>query len=199
MKAMSTEEPENKSMKTTLRDLLIMAVIAVGVFVGLRTTVQTFVIYGPSMQPSFWEQQRLLVSKVVYRMHDPERFDVVVFHPPHDPRDSYIKRIVGLPGEAVEMIDGKVLIHQPDGNVFEIDEPYIKEPARRNYKSSIIGEGEYFVLGDNRNNTNDSRNGWMADGDAIVGKAWLSIWPPTSWGMADNHHPPDGVASAAAD
>lgn len=199
MKTMSTEEPENKPMKNTLRDLLVMMVIAVGVFVGLRTTVQTFVIYGPSMQPSFWEQQRLLVSKVVYRLHAPERGDVVVFHPPHDPNDSYIKRIVGLPGEYVEMNDGQVFVHQPDGNVIELDEPYIKEPARRDYTSDIIREGEYFVLGDNRNNTNDSRNGWMVDGDAIIGKAWLSIWPPTRWGIAANYPPPEGVASAATD
>ncbi len=187
-------------MKNALRDLLIMTVIAVGVFVVLRTTVQTFIIYGPSMQPSFWEQQRLLVNKVVYRMHDPERFDVVIFHPPHDPSASpYIKRIIGLPGEYVELIDGKVLIHQPDGNVFELDEPYTNEPAKRNYKSTVIGEGEYFVLGDNRNNTNDSRNGWMADAGAFVGKAWLSIWPPTRWGITHNYQPPDGVASAVAD
>lgn len=186
-------------MKNSARDFLIMAVIAVVVFVGLRTTVQTFVIYGPSMQPSFWEHQRLLVSKVVYRLHTPERGDVVVFHPPHDPGDSYIKRIIGLPGEQVEMKDGQVFIHQPDGNVIELDEPYINEPATRDHFSDIIGDGEYFVLGDNRNNTNDSRNGWLADGDAIVGKAWLSIWPPGRWGMAANYPPAEGIASADAD
>ncbi len=186
-------------MKSSVRDFLIMAVIAVVVFIGLRTTVQTFVVYGPSMQPNFWEQQRLLVSKVVYQLHDPERGDVVIFHPPHNPDDSYIKRIIGLPGEYVEMNDGQVLIHQPDGNVIELDEPYIKEPAKRNHVSDIIEEGEYFVLGDNRNNTNDSRNGWMADGDDIVGKAWLSIWPPGRWGMAANYPPAEEIASAAAD
>ncbi len=186
-------------MKNSIRDFLIMAAIAVVVFIGLRTTVQTFIVYGPSMQPNFWEQQRLLVSKVVYRLHTPERFDVVVFHPPHNPDDSYIKRIIGLPGEYVEMKDGQVFIHQPDGNVIELDEPYIKEPARHNYVSDIIEEDEYFVLGDNRNNTNDSRNGWMAKGEAIVGKAWLSIWPPDLWGVAGNSPPAEDIASAATD
>ena len=176
-----------------------MAVIAVAVFIGLRVTVQTFVVIGTSMQPNFWDEQRLLVSKVVYRLHTPERGDVVIFRPPRNPDVPYIKRIIGLPGEYVEMKDGQVLIHQPDGNVIELNEPYIKEPAIRNHVSDIIPEGEYFVLGDNRNDTNDSRNGWMADGDAIIGKAWLSIWPPDLWGMAANYPPAEDIASAATD
>ena len=199
MEAMSTEEPRNRRMRGPIRDFLIMAVIAVVVFIGLRTTVQTFVVYGPSMQPNFWEQQRLLVSKVVYQLHAPERGDVVVFHPPHNPDDSYIKRIIGLPGEYVEMVDGQVLIHQPDGSVIALDEPYIKEPSRRDSVSYITAAGVFFVRGDNRNNTNDSRNGWMADDDDIVGKAWLSIWPPGRWGMAANYPPAEEIASAAAD
>ncbi len=186
-------------MKSSIRDFVIMAAIAIVVFIGLRTTVQTFVVYGPSMQPNFWEQQRLLVSKIVYQLHDPERGDVVVFHPPHNTNGSYIKRIIGLPGEYVKMNDGRVFVHVADGNVIELEEPYIKEPAKRNHVSDIIEEGEYFVLGDNRNNTNDSRNGWMASSDEIVGKAWISIWPPDRWGMAANYPPAEDIASAATD
>ena len=186
-------------MKGPIRDFLIMAVIAVVVFIGLRTTVQTFVVIGVSMQPNFVEQQRLLINKVVYRLHPPERGDVVIFRPPHSPDVPYIKRIIGLPGEYVEMKDGQVLIHQPDGNVIDLDEPYIEGPPGREHVSDIIEEGEYFVLGDNRNNTNDSRNGWMANGDDIIGKAWLSIWPPDLWGMAANYPPAEDIASAATD
>jgi len=185
-------------MKSSLREFLVMLVIAVVVFIGLRFTVQTFVVYGPSMEPSFWENQRLLVNKIVYDMHEPQRGDVIVFKPPHAQRDSYIKRIIGLPGEYVEMKNGRVLIHQPDGTTIELEEPYLKEPATRSHVSSVIPEGEYFVLGDNRNNTNDSRNGWNVHESDIIGKAWLSIWPPGQWGLAANSYPSEQIANAAS-
>jgi signal peptidase I len=95
-------------MRKYIRDILIMVAVAVAIFVGLRLTVQTYVVYGPSMQPTFWEQQRLLVNKVVYKIHEPERGDVIIFHPPNEQRDSFIKRIIGLPGETVEIEDGAV-------------------------------------------------------------------------------------------
>jgi signal peptidase I len=186
-------------MKDTIRDFLAMAAVAVLVFVGLRFTVQTFVVYGPSMEPNFWEHQRLLINKVVYRIHEPERGDVIVFDPPYERRDSYIKRIIGLPGEYVELRGGKVLVHQADGSMIQLDEPYVKEPAVRSYISGVIPDGEYFVLGDNRNNTNDSRNGWTVPAEDIIGKAWLSIWPPGQWGLAANHPPQERIANAAND
>jgi signal peptidase I len=176
-----------------------MVAIAVLVFVGLRLTIQTYVIYGPSMQPNFYEHQRLLVSKLVYSFHDPERGDVIIFRPPYEGRDSFIKRVIGLPGERVEMRQGKVYIHQADGTILELDEPYIEDPAIRQYFSDVIPEGEYFVLGDNRNNTDDSRNGWTVPAEDIIGKAWLSIWPPDMWGTAANYPFPEQAASAASD
>lgn len=186
-------------MNHTVRDFLVMLAIAVVVFVGLRSAVQTFVVLGPSMEPSFGENQRLLVNKLVYRLHEPERGDVIIFHPPHNQGESYIKRIVGLPGEKVVMEYGRVFVHLEDGTSFELKEPYIAEAARRRYESPTIPEGSYFVLGDNRNNTNDSRNGWMTSDDDIIGKAWISIWPPDMWGLAPNYPQQDGVASAASE
>ena len=186
-------------MNKSLRDFLIMIAIAVVVFIGLRTTVQTFVVHGPSMQPSFYEDQRLLVSKLAYKFHEPERGDIIVFRPPYDDRDSYIKRIIGLPGEYVAMKQGRVYIHQADGSVLELDEPYIKEPARHSFAGDPIPANEYFVLGDNRNNTNDSRSGWTVPAEDIIGKAWISIWPPDRWGLAANYPLQEQVASAASD
>ena len=176
-----------------------MIAIAVLVFVGLRITIQTYVIYGPSMQPNFYEHQRLLVSKLVYNFHEPERGDVIIFHPPYEGRDSFIKRVIGLPGERVEIRQGQVYIYQADSSILELDEPYVEDPARRQYSSDIIPEGEYFVLGDNRNNTDDSRNGWTVPAEDIIGKAWLSIWPPDLWGTAANYPFPEQVANAAGD
>jgi signal peptidase I len=176
-----------------------MIAIAVLVFVGLRLTIQTYVVYGPSMQPNFYEHQRLLVSKLVYNFHEPERGDVIIFRPPYEERDSFIKRVIGLPGERVEMRQGKVYIHRTDGSILELDEPYIEDPTIRQYFSDVIPEGEYFVLGDNRNNTDDSRNGWTVPAEDIIGKAWISIWPPDLWGMAANYPFTEQVANAAGD
>jgi len=192
-----TVERLNYPMKNSVRDFLTMIAVAVVVFIGLRFTVQTFVVYGPSMQPNFWDQQRLIVNKVVYNIHEPERGDVIVFLPPEYQRDSYIKRIIGLPGEYVEIIKGVVYIHQSDGSTIQLDEPYVKDLAGRSFTSDIIPPDKYFVLGDNRNNSNDSSNGWLANGSDIIGKAWLSIWPPGKWGVAANYPTQDYVANAA--
>ena len=184
---------------STIRDFVIMIVIAVVVFVGLRLTVQTYVVYGPSMQPNFYEHQRILVSKVVYNFHEPERGDVIIFRPPYEGQDSFIKRVIGLPGERVEIRQGQVYIHQLDNSILELDEPYIEDAARWQYIGEVIPEGEYFVLGDNRNNTDDSRNGWTVPAEDIIGKAWITIWPPGQWGMAANYPFPEEVASAASE
>lgn len=186
---------------STVRDFIIMIAIAVVVFVGLRLTVQTYVVYGPSMQPNFYEHQRLLVSKIVYNFHEPDRGDVIIFRPPYEGQDSFIKRVIGLPGERVEIRQGQVYIYQPDGTVLELDEPYIpdEEQARWQFTGEVISEGEYFVLGDNRNNSDDSRNGWTVPAEDIIGKAWISIWPPGQWGMAANYPFPEEVVNAAGD
>ncbi len=183
-------------MKGAVREFFTLLAIVVVIFVGLQSTVQTFVVYGPSMEPNFWNEQRLVVNKLVYRVHEPERGDVIVFHPPNRVRDSYIKRIIGLPGESVEVKDGTVYIHEEDGGVLLLDEPYIKEVAKSYFIGFPIPENEYFVLGDNRNNTNDSRNGWTAPREKIIGKAWLSIWPPSKWGLAANYPFQEQIASA---
>jgi len=141
------------------------------------------------MEPSLEEGQRLIINKIVYKLHPPERGDIVVFHPPGNQhqQDDYIKRIIGLPNESVEIRDGTVYIHKDDSSILALDEPYITDPARRYFKGTIIGEDEYFVLGDHRNNSSDSRGGWTVPRQDIVGKAWLSIWPPGKWRLAPNY------------
>ena len=189
-------------MKNSIRDLLIMVVIAVAVFVGIRTTVETYVVNGMSMEPNFWDQQKLLVNKVVYKLHEPERGDVIILNPPrsHTPRGyPFIKRIIGFPGESVEIKDGGVYIHQKDGTVLLLDEPYIEKPNVRPFKGDVIPENEYFVLGDNRNSSDDSSKGWTVPRENIIGKTWVSIWPPDKWGLAANYPLQGQVASASND
>ncbi len=175
-------------MKTFLRDALTTLILAVVIFFGVRATVLHSVVVSPSMMPSLQVKQHLIINKVVYKFHEPERGDVIVFHPTNNQPGDYIKRIIGLPGESVEIKDGIVYIHQKDGNVLPLlDEPYVTEPAERPFKGDTIPENEYFVLGDNRNNSDDSRSGWTIPRQKIVGKAWLSIWPRDRWGLAANY------------
>ncbi|MFC2034474.1 signal peptidase I, partial [Chloroflexota bacterium] len=99
----------------------------------------------------------------------------------------YIKRVIGLPGESVEIKSGVVYIHKQDGNILPLNEPYVVYKSGENFKSGVISENEYFVLGDNRRNSNDSRSGWILPSQNIIGKAWLSIWPVNEWGLAANY------------
>ena len=138
------------------------------------------------MEPSFQEGQRVLVNKVVYYFREPQMGDVIVFWPPFDSEKPFFKRIIGLPGDSVEIKQGKVYIYK-NGNVIELNEPNYIDPPRYTYDRNAVPENEYFVLGDNRNDSNDSHYGWTVPRQNIIGKAWLSIWPPGEWGLAPNY------------
>jgi signal peptidase I len=176
-------------VRKVFREIVITLVLAIVIFLLLQATVQSFIIVGSSMQPNFQDGERILINKVVYRFNQPERGDVIIFHPGGDRESDYIKRIIGLPGESVEIKEGVVYIHEEDGDVFTLAEPYIAEAARRDFTGSAIPEDEYFVLGDNRNNSNDSRNSSVGTvpKEDIIGKAWLLIWPPAEWGVVDQY------------
>jgi len=179
-------------MRTFLRDSLVILALALVIFILFQITLQSSVVVGSSMEPNLHQGQRILVSKVVYKLHEPERGDIIVFPNPINPNVEYIKRIIGLPGETVEIRDGMVYIHKEDGTVLTLDErDYIVNPASNSFYGNTIPPDNYFVLGDNRNNSSDSRGGWTVPGQDIVGKAWLSIWPPGQWGLAPNHSLPE--------
>jgi len=137
------------------------------------------------MEPGLQDEQQILINKVVYYFHEPERGDVIILRPPppYNPEATpFIKRIIALPGDTIEVKNGAVYV-----NGLKLDEPYIKEPPAYNLQQKKIPENEYFVLGDNRNNANDSHNGWTVPRQNIIGKAWLSIWPPGEWGLVPNY------------
>ena len=167
--------------RSFLREVLETLLLAGIIFLVLNTTTGRFQVRGSSMEPTLQDGQYMVVSKVVYWIHTPERGDVIVFHPPNDPSEDYIKRIIGLPGEQVRIENGTVLA---DGVLLE--EPYIASPGA--YSGAWdLGEGEYFVLGDNRRNSSDSHAWGVFPEENIVGKAWLCYWPPEKWGLVEHY------------
>lgn len=164
--------------KAALRDILETALLTLVIFLGVRLGVQNFRVEGFSMEPTLRSNQYLLVNKLSYLVGEPHRGDIVVFKFPQDPRRDFIKRIVGLSGEEVEVRSGRVLI---DGR--PLDEPFLRDRPIYNYPRKTVPPGEYFVLGDNRNNSHDSHVWDWLPRRYIVGKAWVSYWPAATWGV----------------
>jgi signal peptidase I len=167
--------------RSLLREVLETVLLTAIIFVVLNTTTGRFQVRGSSMELTLHDGQYLIVSKLIYWIHAPERGDVIVFHPPNDADDDYIKRIVGLPGERVEIQDGRVSV---GGTLLE--EPYVVNPGF--YSGAWdLGPEEYFVLGDNRRNSSDSHTWGMFPRENIVGKAWLCYWPLDKWSLVAHY------------
>jgi len=185
---MEEEQEKSSQIKTFIRDTITVLAVAAVIILVLQFVIQKFVVEGSSMNFTLHDGQQLLVNKIVYRFHEPKRGDIIVFHPPPEiDEDDFIKRIIGLPGEKVVIANGKVIIHKADGSLMQLDEPYITRPANRDFEGDIIPEGEYFVMGDNRVNSSDSRTGWTLKEEDIIGKAWISVWPIGDWGLIANY------------
>jgi len=161
-------------LETVLPAILIALLI--NVFVGQATRVE-----GQSMEPNLHTDQRLVVEKMSYRFHGPQRFDIVVLRLPSQGEELLIKRIVGLPGETVEIRNGHIYV---DAQV--LDEPFAIGDTRPGRQSSVVVPPLHvYVLGDNRNHSNDSRNFGPVPIENIIGRAWLSYWPLEDAGLLD--------------
>lgn len=150
-------------------------------YVGQRTEVD-----GASMEPTLYHGDNLIVDKISYRFNEPERFDIIVFPFQYQDNTYYIKRIIGLPGETIQIDEaGNIFIDSGDGNGFQLlVESYGKEVIKADNRGVAaqpvtLGEDEYFVLGDNRNNSSDSRTEVVGNihREDIIGRAWVRIWP----------------------
>ena len=182
-------------MKAFLREFLVMLVLAIIIFFLIQATFPNYHVEYNSMEPNIHSGQRLVVNKVVYRFYEPGRGDIIVFSNPYNPEGKdFIKRIIGLPGETIEIKTGIVYI-----NDSQLDEPYIEDLSSHSFQRQKIPNNEYFILGDNRNNSDDSRAGWTVPRQDIIGKAWLSIWPPSKWGLAPNYSPILIIARSMSD
>lgn len=165
-----------------IKELIGTIVFLVAVFTLLQLALPRSEVHGRSMEPTFVEGQRLIISRVNYMVGNPQRGDVLVFNSPQSDSDdpSLIKRVVGLPGELVEIRDQEVYI-----NGERLDEPYIKEPCTRQCRDRQwqLADDEYFVMGDNRNVSNDSRAFGPIKHSAIIGEALFRYWPLNAIGF----------------
>ena len=176
-------------MRTLLRETLQVILLALVIFFAIHFMIQNFRIDGTSMEPNVHNGEYVIVNKTAYWFgHDPHRGDVVVFQAPDQPQNDRVKRVIGLPGETVEVTgDGTVYITDIDDNQFKLEEPYLPSHHSGTSGTWTVPEDEYFVMGDNRNVSYDSREGGPVPRSNIIGKAWLIIWPLRDWGWAPNH------------
>lgn len=179
------KQPTNQEEKTTVKDfiweIVKFAILAAIIVLPIRAFIaQPFIVSGRSMDPTFATGQYLIVDELSYRFEKPNRGDIVIFRYPKNPSKFFIKRIIGLPNETVEIKDGKVLIKtktKPEG--FLLEEPYVKFKKDDNITRKL-GDNEYFVMGDNRAESMDSRIWGAVPEKLIVGKAFLRLFPIAS-------------------
>lgn len=182
-----------KTAWAVVREVGETIILTLIIFFLIQTVIRNFRVVGTSMVDNLHDGQYLIIDKLSYnsfindvlKMGGPQRGDVIVFEPPNRPGEDYVKRIIGLPGETVEIRAGQVFI-----NGEPLVEPF--QPMQGTYtmpNAVTVPEGQVFVLGDNRNNSNDSHNWGTLPLGNIVGRAWLSYWPPNEWGVIPRDTP----------
>lgn len=178
-----------------VRELIETLVLAVILFLVIRQVVQNYRIESHSMEPNFYEGQFVLVNKLAYKLGTPHRGEVLVFHNPNNTDEDYIKRIIGLPGDQVEVVGDTILI-----NGQELPQPFTHElnPVGSNYGPVIVPDNTLFVMGDNRPRSSDSRAIGPIDESLVVGRAWLRIWPLNLFGLVKHYELEPGAESPPA-
>jgi signal peptidase I len=173
------KEDAPQSFSGHLWDILKYALIAAAVIIPVRIFIaQPFIVSGKSMYPTFKNGEYLIVDELTKRTSGYERGDVVILRYPNDPSEFYIKRVIGLPGEIVSLSGGVTEITKPDGTKITLDESYVKNP-KNDSLSRKLSDTEYFVMGDNRAQSSDSRSWGPVPARLMDGKALLRLFPPT--------------------
>ena len=163
-------------------EVVKIVVISLAIIIPIRIfVVQPFIVEGASMTPNFYDGEYLIVDEISYRFQEPKRGDVVIFHPPQSPKVYYIKRIIGLPGETIKVEEGRIDIYNtqhPDGiRLNELDYSINNDiPSNESYDVTLDSD-EYYLIGDNRTNSMDSRRFGSVNLDFIKGKAWVRAFP----------------------
>ena len=176
------EEQTIPSQENSILEIVRFSFIALLIVIPVRMFIaQPFIVSGASMEQTFHNGEYLIVDQISYHLHDPKRGDVVIFRYPKDPSKYFIKRIIGVPGDTITITDSTVTISNeaaPQG--FVLDEPYIKSMRPGTTITETLGNREYFVMGDNRDESSDSRVWGVLQEERIIGKAFLRLFPPQS-------------------
>lgn len=202
----AVERPRRSRLGTAFREVAETLLLALFIYLTVRAVVQNFKVEGSSMDPTLHHSQYLLVNKAAYLVVDleeaqrvapflarlpdvkvhpfglPKRGDIVVFRYPRDPSRDFIKRVVALPGETVEVKAGQVYVNNQ-----RLEEPYIEQNPTYSKGPDVVAADHYFVLGDNRNNSSDSHVWGPVPLHHVIGKAWLTYWPIQDWGRIPDH------------
>ena len=173
-----------KEVLTFLLDSFKILLIALAIVIPIRMLLfQPFMVRGASMEPNYHSSDYLIIDELSYRLRDPQRGEVIVFQYPLNPSYRYIKRIIGLPNETIEIKEGEVYVSRANGEANKIDESLylsaktIEEWKNTNYAPLTLKENEYFVMGDNRNNSSDSRVWGVLPAKNITGRVLLRLSP----------------------
>jgi len=170
-------------------ELVKIALLALVTILLIRYYLfKPFYVKGASMEPNFYEKEYLIIDEITYRLRSPERGEVVVFRYPENPKEYFLKRIIGLPGETVKVSEGRVYIYNkehPEG--VQISETYLDtSEVTVGEKITVLGKSQYFMLGDNRDNSYDSRRFGPVDKNLIVGRTWFRGWPLNRMQILEN-------------
>ena len=187
-----SDSPETGDKRTGilrfLLDVVETLILSVVLFAAINAVSARIRVDGASMEPTLQSGEFVIVNKLAYILGRPAIGDVIVFHFPRDPEQEYIKRVIGLPGDHVEVLGGQVYVNgQP------LVEDYIAAAPAYGDNTWNVPEDALFVLGDNRNNSSDSHNWGYVPLDYVIGKAVIVYWPPTEWGVLKH----SSTASAA--
>jgi signal peptidase I len=183
--AVAANQPRASTGSSFLRELAEVVLLAVILYIGISFAVQTVHVEGLSMFATLDDNDYLIANKIDYRLHAPQRGDIIILRPPNNNSTDFIKRVIALPGERLLIRDGVVYI-----NGHRLIEPYLPEawvvfnswPSIGSANGSVIPPNQYFVMGDNRNKSQDSRYFGPIGRDRIDGRAWFRIWPLDHFG-----------------
>ena len=188
-------------IRILVREVFETVILGLLIFLSLHISIQNYRVQGPSMQPTLSESEYLIVNKIVYlrfnlskianiipfydREEEPDRFifhpprhgSIIVFRSPSEPSKDFVKRVIGIPGDVVEIVQGKVYL-----NGALLIEPYVMHRDNTSMGPVIVGAEGLFVLGDNRSASNDSRDWGILPTENLIGRVWLRFWPLDRWG-----------------
>jgi signal peptidase I len=169
--------PPQPKQKSFLRDLLEIVLLALVIYFVIMFLVQTVHVMGQSMEPTLNNNDFLIASKISYHLHAPERGDIVVFRPSTDPSHDYIKRVIGVPGDHLRISHAQIFINGHQLKESYLNEQWTWSDTWNNGTEDLVPADSFFLMGDNRNHSTDSRFLGYQKKDQFLGKAWVRVWP----------------------